>query len=38
MEKRELKMYEAPSVEIVEMEVAAPLLAVSVEDSPDFEF
>ena len=38
MEKKELKWYESPVMEVVELEVAAPLLAVSVEESPDYEF
>ena len=29
MEKREMKMYEAPIVEVVEMDMSAPLLAGS---------
>ena len=29
MEKRELKFYETPAVEVVEMEVSAPLLQES---------
>ena len=36
MEKKEMKMYEAPAMEVVEMEVEAPLLDVSVEDTPDY--
>ena len=34
MEKRELKFYEAPAVEVVEMEVSAPLLQASGEFKP----
>ena len=33
MEKREMKVYEAPAMEVVEMEVSAPLLDISVDDS-----
>ena len=37
MEKKELKMYEAPAVEVVEMEVSAPLLEGSdyLDETPD---
>ena len=33
MEKKEMKMYEAPVMEVVEMEVSAPLLNISMEGS-----
>ena len=37
MEKRELKFYEAPMVESVEMEVSAPLLALSAEETENID-
>ena len=37
MEKRELKFYEAPAVEVVEMEVSAPLLEGSETSPGDYE-
>ena len=38
MEKKELKWYETPAMEIVELETSTSLLAVSVEDSEEVEF
>ena len=35
MEKKDFKMYEAPAMEVVEMEVSAPLLDISVEGSEE---
>ena len=34
MNKKDLKFYEAPAYEVVELEVEAPLLAGSNEDNP----
>ena len=37
MEKKEMKMYEAPAMEVVEMEVSAPLFQGSnyLDETPD---
>ena len=35
MDKKVFKMYEAPAVEIVELEVEAQILAGSITDDPD---
>ena len=37
MKKENLKWYEAPQVEVVEMETSASLLVVSQENGPDTE-
>ncbi len=34
MDKKELKSYEAPTMDVVELDVAAPILAGSAETNP----
>ena len=37
MNKKDLKFYEAPSLEVVELDLQAPLLSESELDIPDYE-